>query len=168
MTDLQGKDAAGLVGRLPAFHREGAGGFPALAGCLEESLARISCAARSWMPSGAILHRRPAEGGGPACVLAATARGLSRLLERGGIRPRILSGAAVRPTEKGGELEMVPSPSRTAVVLWPEGCDPELARSSRVPETMVPAGSRIQMVLLGGPPPRSGVRGERFRGELLD
>jgi hypothetical protein len=140
----------------------------------------LSEAASHWLDS-------PLEGGfaaGRGRVEAGTAKSLLSFLSRDGPPPTIWPGVAVRPVDEGQgapsgltgdgaaeeearELEILPSTSRCAVVVWPAGTPAERADPARIPATLLPAGLSLQVVVLWGAEPAFCISGERFRGRVL-
>jgi hypothetical protein len=83
-----------------------------------------------------------------------------------GLKPLVWVGVEVKAVAGGEELEVVRAAGRSAVLAWPAGTDRRRADLTRIPRVL-PAGLRLQVVLLAGPAPCPSISGERFSGEVL-
>jgi hypothetical protein len=155
--------ALDLSAILPAFYLREPGAFPPLAEAVLGTIDRVAAGIREEAVS------RGAVGGGPGrhAPLAGTERALRAFLaERSAARPAVWHGVEVRPAAEAGELEIVPAPAPSAVVVWPEDAG-DAVPASAVPPDLLPAGGRLAAVRLAGPPPVPAIAGDRFRGEVL-
>ena len=164
--------AADILFRLPALYREDPGALLPLAQAIADTGAWLAeeTSRRLGFPFELGL------GAGRGRAETGTTRSLLSFLSRDGAPPAIWPGVIVRPVgavnlpglpsseEEAEELEIVPSPGRSAVVVWPAGTPKERADPARIPAALLPAGLSLQVVILEGPEPAFHISGERFRG----
>jgi hypothetical protein len=155
-----------FLDRLPALYRAEGGAFLPL---LEAALGTLS-ALGGELRAAAGGPGVPPGGGGAgrgAGDLSGTNRGLLEFLGRGGTPPVLHPGMTVHVVEGTGDLEMVRSAAPAAVIAWPEDTEPSRANPARIPDRLVPPGVKLFSVRITGDPPRGGISGERFQGEII-